>query len=150
MKENFSKIITLAGLGVSVLATVFAIIFALNVEANSFWFDIAYWITFLFVVLSLVGIIGFALYSFINKFNDDRKGALKTVYILVAAVVVCLVSFLLASGTDVSEVLLQKNNLTASTSKWIGAACILVYILVGAAALAILYVELLAKFLKRK
>ena len=62
---------------------------------------------------------------------------------------VLLASFLLAKGNDVSAVLLEKNGLSESASRLIGAACILVYILVIAAACSIVYVEV-AKLSKKK
>lgn len=149
MKEKTRKLITIICLGLAIVATIFAIVFALNIEKNSGMYNIAYGITFAFVVLSVIAILAFVLLQFLKNFKDDRKKAMKAIYIIALAVVVCLVSFLLATGTDVSQALLDKNNLTVSTSKWIGAACILVYILVIGAALAIVYVEV-SKLFKKK
>ena len=62
-------------------------------------------------------------------------------------VVLLVVSFLLAKGTDVDIV---KYNITEGTSKLIGAACILVYIIVIGAALSILVTEVMPKSNKKK
>lgn len=149
MKEKTRKLITIICLGLSIVASIFAIIFALDNEKNSGMYDIAYGITFAFVVLSVIAILAFVLLQFFKNFKDDRKKAIKAIAIIGLAILVCLVSFLLATGTDVSQALLDKNNLTVSTSKWIGAACILVYILVIGAALSIVYVEV-SKLFKKK
>lgn len=149
MKEKSKKLVTFICLGLAVLATVMAIVFALDTEKNSGLYNIAYGITFGFVVLTIAAIVIFVLMQFLRTFKDDKKKAIKTLIVLGIAIVVCLVSYLLATGNDVSNVLLEKNQLTQATSKWIGAACILVYILVVAAAVAIIYVEA-SKSLKKK
>ncbi len=149
MKEKTRKLITIIGLGLAIVASIFAIIFALDIEKNSGMYNIAYGITFAFVVLSVIAILAFVLLQFFKNFKDDRKKAIKALAIIGLAIVVCFVSFLLATGNDVSQALLDKNNLTVSTSRWIGAACILVYILVIGAAAAIVYVEV-SKLFKKK
>ncbi len=149
MKEKTDKLITWLSIGIALLASIFAIVFALDTVSNNGMFNIAYWITFLCVVLCIVGILGFALWAFVKKFSDDRKGAIRTIIVIAIAVVVVIVSYFLASGSDVPFALLDKNNLTVGACKWIGAACIMVYILVIGAALSIVYVEC-AKFFKKK
>lgn len=149
MKEKTRKLITIIGLGLAIIASIFAIIFALDIEKNSGMYNIAYGITFAFVVLSVIAILAFVLLQFFKNFKDDRKKSIKALAIIGLAIVVCFVSFLLATGNDVSQALLDKNNLTVSTSRWIGAACILVYILVIGAAAAIVYVEV-SKLFKKK
>jgi hypothetical protein len=62
--------------------------------------------------------------------------------------VVLAVSYLLAKGNDVTPALMEKFNVTEGTSKLIGAACILVYILVIGSAASILYTEI-AKLIKK-
>ena len=101
------------------------------------------------VVISIIGILGFALMKLIKNFKENPKQAKKTLLIFAIAIVAVVVSFLLATGTDVSQALLDKNNLTVGTSRWIGAAVVLVYIMVIAAALAIVYVEC-SKLFKKK
>ena len=148
MKETTDKIITWVSLGIAVLAAVFAVIFALNTQ-NEGMFNIAYWITFLFVILSIIGILCFAILSLVKNFQEKPAQARKTLIVAGIAVVVCVISYLLATGSDVSAALLDKNGLTEGTSRWIGAACILVYILVIAAIASIIYVEC-AKIFKKK
>lgn len=149
MKEKTSKLITFVCLGLAILATVFAIIFALDISKYSSLYNVAYGITGAFVVLSIAAIVIFALVQWLKNFKNDRKKAMKSLYVIALAVIVCIVAFFLAKGNDVSNVLLEKNNISEATSRLIGAACILVYILVGAAAVAIVYVEVSKSFKKK-
>ena len=148
MREKTKKIITIVMLAFAVIASALAIVFATN-QANEGTFWAAYWITFIMVILAIAGILVFACVKFVKNFKENPKQARKTLLAIAIAAVVVLVSFLFATGNDVSQVLLDKNNLTVGTSRWIGAACIMVYILVGAAALAIVYVEC-SKLFKKK
>lgn len=148
MQEKTKKLITLVMLGLAVVASALAIVFAMN-QGNEGPYWAAYWITAIMVVISLLGILGFAAVKLAKNFKDNPKQARKTLLIFAIAIVAVVVSYLLATGTDVSQTLLDKNNLTQGTSKWIGAACIMVYILVIAAAAAIVYVEC-SKLFKKK
>lgn len=148
MKETTDKLITWVGMGIALLATVFAIVFALN-TGNDTMFDVTYWILICFVAVSLCAIVVFLIVKLANKFKDE-KGYWKKFLLLVGVVVVALLaSYMLAKGNDVSPALMEKFNISDGTSKLIGAACILVYILVIAAACAILYTEC-AKAFKKK
>lgn len=149
MKEKTDKLLTLVMLGLAVVASVFAIVFALNTDKFAGLYNVAYWMLLLLVICSIAAIIIFAGKKLGDSFKTQKGYAKKFCIILCAAVVVLLASFLLAKGTDVSAVLLEKNGLTESTSRLIGAACILVYILVIAAACSIVYVEV-AKLSKKK
>ena len=69
---------------------------------------------------------------------------------MIVIVALLVVSFLLANGNDVSAALLDKHGLSVGASKLIGAACILVYIIVIGAALSILVTEVMPKSNKKK
>ena len=156
MKEKTDKLITLLGLGIAVVCTILAIVFAMNnggvkelsaVKANGL-FDATYWILVCFVVVSIAAIVYFLVVKLAKRFKEE-SGYLKRFLILVGiVVVVLLVSFLLSKGNDVTPALMDKFNVTEGTSKLIGAACILVYILVIGSAASILYTEI-AKLLKK-
>ena len=148
MKESTDKLITLVGLGVALLATVFAILFALNIQ-NESMFDITYWILICMVAVSICAILVFLFVKLAKQFKEEPGYWKKFLLILVLIVVACAASFLLAKGDDVSPAMLDKFEISLGTSKLIGAACILVYILVIAAACAIIYTEC-AKALKKK
>ena len=157
MKEKTDKLITFVGLGIALLATVLMILFAMNngdvkvLEAvrQGGLFDATYWILIILIAVSIVAILWFLVLKLIHNFKT-HPGYLKKFLILVGVIVVaCVVAFVLAKGTDVSPALMEKNDITEGTSKLIGAACILVYILVIAAAVSILYSEC-SKALKKK
>ncbi|MBP5542307.1 MAG: hypothetical protein J6X88_11780 [Bacteroidales bacterium] len=156
MKEKTDKLITLLGLGIAVVCTILTIIFAMNnggvkeleaVRANGL-FDATYWILVCFVVVSIAAIVYFLVVKLAARFKEE-PGYLKRFLILVGIVaVVLLVSYLLSKGNDVTPALMEKFDVTVGTSKLIGAACILVYILVVGSAVSILYTEI-AKLIKK-
>ena len=147
MKEKTDKLLTLALLGLAIVATVFAFIFALNTVSNSAMFDIAFWLLVIMIGFSLLAIVVFLCKKLAGRFKTE-KGYLKKFLILVALIVVLLVvAFLLAKGTDVDIV---KYGISEGTSKLIRAACILVYLIVIGAALAILVTEIMPKSNKKK
>lgn len=135
MKEKTDKILTLALLGLAIVSTVFAFIFALDVNKNSGMFDIAYWLMIIMLAASIVGILLFLVKKLAQRFKED-PGYLKKFLMLIGIIVVlAVVSYLPAKADDVD---LVKYGITEGTSKLIGACCILCYILCGAAAIAIL------------
>ena len=156
MKEKTDKLITLLGLGIAVVCTVLTIVFAMNngdvkelsaVRANGL-FDATYWILVCFVVLSIAAIVFFLVVKLANRFKEE-PGYLKKFLILVGIVaVVLVVSYLLSKGNDVTLALMEKNDINEQTSKLLGAACWMVYILVIGAAASILYTEI-AKLFKK-
>ena len=156
MKEKTDKLITLLGLGIALVCTILTIVFAMNnggvkelsaVKANGL-FDATYWILICFVVISLAAIVYFLVMKLANRFKEE-PGYLKKFLLLVGIIIVVLIiSYLLAKGNDVTPAMMEKFNVTQGTSKLIGAACILVYILVIGAAVSILYTEI-AKLLKK-
>ncbi|MBR1850358.1 MAG: hypothetical protein IJ789_03190 [Bacteroidales bacterium] len=149
MKEKTDKLVTIVCLALAVLAAVFAIVFALNTSGNSAFYGITYTMLLIMVAVAIVGILVFLVLKLANRFKT-QPGYLKKFLILIGlVVVVCVASYLLATGNDVSSALLEKNNLTEGSSKLIGAACIMVYILVIGAACSILYVEC-SKLFKKK
>lgn len=157
MKEKTDKLITLLGLGIAVVCTILTIVFAMNnggvkeltaVKANGL-FDATYWILICFVVVSIAAIVYFLVVKLANRFKEE-PGYLKKFLVLVGIVVVVLgVSYLLSKGNDVTLALMEKNKITESTSKLIGACCWVVYILVIGSACAILYTEVVSKLFKK-
>ena len=149
MKEKTDKFLTIVMLGLAVVASIFAVLFALNTDKFAGLYNVAYWMLILIVICAIAAIVIFAGKKLGENFKTQKGFAKKFLIILIAAVVVLLASFLLAKGNDVSAVLLEKNGLSESASRLIGTACILVYILVIAAACSIVYVEV-AKLSKKK
>ena len=164
MKESTRKIIMWVLLGLALLGSIFAVVFALGsdpknvLEAgtmnelgnpHSGMYNIAYFILVAFVVVALGSILAFVVMKLISNFKENPKKATRSLLAVALLVVVVLVSYLLSSGTDVSQTLLDKNGLTQHASKWIGAACFTVYILFIAAVCAIVYVEIAKAFIKK-
>ena len=157
MKETTRKLITLCGLGVAIIATVLAILFAMNnggvkelaaVKANGL-FDATFWILVCLIAISLLAIVWFLVKALAKHFAEDKGYWKKFLGIVLAIVVVCVLAFVISKGNDVSLALMEKQNITESTSKLIGAACYVVYILVIAAAVAIVYTEVAKSFKKK-
>ena len=157
MKESTRKLITFVALGIAILATVLAVLFAMNnggvkelaaVKANGL-FDATFWILVCLVLASIAAILFFVVKTLAKRFVEDKGYWKKFLGIVLAIVVVCVVAFLVSKGNDVSPALMEKHDVSEGTSKLIGAACYVVYILVIAAACAILYTEV-AKTLKKK
>lgn len=156
MKESTRKLITFIGLGIAILATILSIVFAMNnggvkelsaVKANGL-FDATFYILLALICISLVAIVVFLVKKLAANFRQTKGYAVKFFVLVGAVVAVCLVAFLLSKGADVSPALMEKHNVTEGSSKLIGAACIIVYILVVGAAVAIVYSEI-AKSLKK-
>ena len=150
MKEKTRKLITIVSLAIALISCVFSVLFAMGYSKGKFdgMFDITFWILVVAIAFTLVAWVAFALIQLIKNFKENPGKAQKTIFVAAALIVACIVSFLLASGNDISQVVMDKYNVTAGTSKLIGAGCILVYILVIAAFLSIIYVEC-AKLFKK-
>lgn len=157
MNEKTDKLITWVGLGIALLCTVLAIVFAMNngdvkelsAVRQGGLFDATYWILVCLVAVSIIAIVIFLFVKLANRFKTVPGYAKKFFIILGVAIVACVASFLLSSGNDVTPALMERFNVSEGTSKLIGAACILVYILVIGAACCIVYAEV-SKSLKKK
>ena len=118
------------------------------VKANGL-FDATFWILICLVAISIIAILWFVIKGLAKKFAEEKGYWKKFLGIVLAIVVVCVAAFALSKGNDVTLALMEKNNITESTSKLIGACCWVVYILVIGAAVSILYTEV-AKLIKKK
>ncbi len=147
MKEKTDKILTLALLALAIVTTVFAFVFALNTVNNSGMFDIAFWLLVIMIGFSILAIVVFLCKKLLDRFKSEKGYLVKFLLLIALIVVLLVVSFVLAKGGDVD---LVKYGITEGTSKLIGAACILSYIIVIGAALAILVTEVMPKSNKKK
>lgn len=154
MKEKTRKLITYLALAFAIVGAIFAIIFAMVVPdyheagiqaamtTRPGLFNVAFLITVAFIAIAIISIIAFLV---MGVFRGESKGLLIGLGILV---VVSVIAFLLSSGSDLSPVFMEKQSITAGTSKLVGAGCILVYVLVIGALLSMVYVEV-SKGLKK-
>jgi MFS family permease len=146
MKEKTDKIMTLALLGLAILTTAVAFAFALN-TVNGGLFDIAFWLLVAMLVVSLGAIVLFLIKKLAERFKTEKGYAKKFIFLVVGIIVLLALSFLLSKANDVD---LIKYGITEGTSKLIGAACVLCYILCIGAVVAIVVVECLPKTNKKK
>ena len=144
MKEKTDKLLTLVMLLLGVLCAVFAFMFAINTTKFTGMFDIVFW-----VLVALIAVSVLAMILFLFKRIIENGKLVKFLIGCVAVAAVIIVLFLLSRGTDVSDAMLERNGVTQATSKWIGAACYAVYLLVIGAACAIVYVEVAKSFKKK-
>lgn len=156
MKEKTDKLITLLGLGIAVVCAILTIAFAMQnggvkelaaVQANGL-FDTTYWILVCLIVVAIAAIVFFLVVKLLGRFKEEKGYAGKFFMLVGIVIVVALVSYLLSKGNDVTLALMEKNNISEQTSKLIGAACWVVYILIIGAALSILCTEV-AKLFKK-
>lgn len=149
MKEKTRKLLTLLLLALAIIATIFAIIFAMNVKNNpdSATFDIAYWMMIIMMVFSIAAIVVFLVKKLAGRFKEEPGYLKKFLFLCLLIVVVLVVSYLISTGNDIDIV---KYKITEGTSKLVGAACIISYILVIGAALAIVVSEVMPKSNKKK
>jgi uncharacterized PurR-regulated membrane protein YhhQ (DUF165 family) len=156
MKESTRKLITWAGIIIAGICTVLSIVFAMNngdvkelsaVQANGL-FDATFYILLCLIAVSVIAIVVFLCIGLGKKFSEDKGYWKKFLGIVAAIVVVCVLAFVLSKGNDVSPALMEKHDVTEATSKLIGAACYMVYILVIVAAVAIVYTAIAKSFKK--
>ena len=131
---------------VGVLCAVFAFFFALKVETNP---NSGLWDIVFFVLVAMIAVSVIAAIIFMFKSLAEKGKLVKFFIGLIAIVAIIFVLYLLSSGTDISASMLDKYGATQTTSKWIGAFCYIVYILVIGAACAILYTEIAKSFKKK-
>lgn len=144
MKEKTDKLLTLVMLLLGVLCAVFAFMFAIDNTKFTGMFDIVFW-----VLVALIAVSVLAMLLFLFKRIIENGKLVRFLIGLVAVAAVIIVLFLLSKGTDVSDAMLERNGVTQTASKWVGAACYAVYLLVIGAACAIVYVEVAKSFKKK-
>ena len=142
---------------VALAATVFAVLFAIDNGGKDSLeglvhpgtFDIAYLILMCLVGLALLGIVIFLIIKLINRFMSDGKYWIKFLIVTILCAAVVGVAFMLSNGSDVPTEFLDKNETSEQTSKLIGTACIMVYILAAGSIVSILVTEVIKTFKKR-
>jgi hypothetical protein len=67
---------------------------------------------------------------------------------VVGTLVVLTIAMFLSSGTDISDLVLEKTKTPQSWSRWVGAGLITTYFLFGCALLSLIAVEVMRPFKK--
>ncbi len=154
MEHKLRKIYFTIVIVLAILAGAAAIVFAAGFDAEKTlpdagvhtFFGIAYWTCVALAAVAILGMLGFALVQIIVNLKEQPKKVRGTLIGVAAFIVVFVVSYLLASGTDLPQEFLIKMETSESLSKIIGASAISVYIFAGAALLAAIYTEVMKKF----
>ena len=115
-----------------------------SARSSNTMFNIASTVLYILVAIAILA----ALVTFVKLLWTKRQSFIKTLLVAVVLCVIFFVAWLISSGSDVSTTMLEKFDMTQSGSKFVGAACITVYILFFASLLSIIYVEV-AKFFKK-
>lgn len=162
MKEKTRKLIQWIFLGLAVLGGILAVVHATGSDSKhmldgmnelenpmSGMYDIAYYLLIVIMLVAIASILYFVVRQLISNFKDDPRKAKRTLISTGLLVAVVIISYVIAKGDNISPAILEKNNLTVGASKWIGAACIMVYVMVVVAVISIVYTEV-NKMLKKK
>lgn len=101
------------------------------------------WALVLFIACA-VAAVAFPVYEFIKQLIDDPKSVVKTVVMVAAVAVICIIAYVTASGDadSICETLVETNT---TELKWSGAGLNALYISLGISILAVIYAELIAK-----
>lgn len=82
----------------------------------------------------------------IKKMLSNTKNAKKTLYTIAGLIIVCIISYILASGDILSSY--EKYDISSSQAKNVGMGLIMFYILAATAIASVLFAELSKAFKK--
>ncbi len=106
--------------------------------------DICLYVTYAMFGVALVSLIYFSLKQFISNFGQSKTA----LYGIGAMIVLFVLAYVLSSGTDLSQALLEKTKTTVDTSRMVGAGLIYTYLLFGGLVVTLLTVEIMKPFKK--
>ncbi len=103
------------------------------------------WAYVLFFVCAILAFLVFPLWGFVQQIIDNPKSVIKTVVIVAAVALVCIIAYALADGSfdSITNTLVETNE---TELKWSGAGLNAMYIALGIAVLAVIYAEVAKKF----
>lgn len=141
MQEKTRKIIMWISLGVAVIVSILAILFAANQTKFGWTFDLAFWILICYLGLSIIVWLFYAIISL----KDKPK---KTIIFAGAIIVVAVASILLALGDTMPQEMLLRYETSEKTAKLIAIACYATYFTVIGALVMMLW-AVISKSLKK-
>ncbi|MBP1645406.1 MAG: hypothetical protein H6Q16_981 [Bacteroidetes bacterium] len=148
MKNDFKKIywtiVIIWGTLASICSLLYAVFFENPSLSQLFW-NLSYWTVVIFVIISIVSALGFALGFIIKGFMDNPKNQMKIIIAFALMVILLVVTYLLASGTDIPVELFEKTGSNYENSKLIGGSLYAVYVLMVGVIIAALYSEIAKK-----
>ena len=103
------------------------------------------WAYILFGICAVLAFLVFPLWGFVQQIIDNPKSVVKTVIIVAAVALVCIIAYALADGSfnSITDTLVETNE---PELKWSGAGLNALYISLGIAILAVIYAEVAKKF----
>ena len=103
------------------------------------------WAYILFFICAILAFLVFPLWSFVQQIIDNPKSVVKTLVVVAAVALVCIVAYALADGSfnSITDTLVETNE---TELKWSGAGLNALYISLGIAILAVIYAEVAKKF----
>ncbi|MCQ2252263.1 MAG: hypothetical protein MJZ61_02305 [Bacteroidales bacterium] len=102
------------------------------------------WAYALFGVCAIAAV-AFPVYEFVMQLIDKPSSAMKTIIMIVAAALVCIIAYSIASGSmdSINPTLVETDE---PTLKWSGAGLNALYITLGISIIAVIYAEVAKKF----
>ncbi len=103
------------------------------------------WAYILFFVCAILAFLVFPLWSFVQQIIDNPKSVVKTLVVIAAVALVCIIAYALADGSfdSITSTTVETNE---NELKWSGAGLNALYISLGIAVLAVIYAEVAKKF----
>ena len=103
-----------------------------------------WWAYILFIVCAILAFLVFPLWGFVQQIIDNPKSVVKTLVVVAAVALVCIVAYALADGSfsSITDTLVETNE---TELKWSGAGLNALYISLGIAVLAVIYAEVAKK-----
>jgi len=103
-----------------------------------------WWAYILFGICAVLAFLVFPLWGFVQQIIDNPKSVVKTVIIIAAVALVCIIAYAMADGSfsSITNTLVETNE---TELKWSGAGLNALYISLGIAVLAVIYAEVAKK-----
>ncbi|MDR1724928.1 MAG: hypothetical protein LBR28_00850 [Bacteroidales bacterium] len=144
MKNTYRKIYWTIAIVWALIAVVCAFIYAYISPAEALW-SISYWSMIALFILVLIFALGFAIVQIVKGLITEPKKQIGIISAVVLLIIIFVVSYILASGTDVPQLLFERTGSNYDNSKLIGASLYVVYALLGLVVLSVLYSEITKK-----
>lgn len=106
--------------------------------------NIGMYVAYALAILGVAAAIGFSIYQFIGNIKQSKTA----LFGIIGLVVIFIIAYVTASGTDVSEAVFEKVGTDYGASKMIGAGMNAFYILFGITVIALIASEIARPFKK--
>lgn len=149
MKNDFRKIYWAIVIIWGTLSSVAALLYALFIDKNPATAEIcwgfAYWSAVIMIFVNIIIAVGFALAQIVKGLIENPKKQIGILIGVGALVLVFIIAYALASGTDIPQEIFEKTGSNYSSSKIIGAGLYTVYALLIGVLISALGTEIVKK-----